>query len=93
MEKLKIVVFLAKHLSKYLSYTYVNSDVPDTFTYELCLVLLNALLETFSCVYPKHDLWFIMKIRMTFYSELKQRTCCILFITDLVPLFFDSLEM
>ena len=36
----------------YLLYIYMNSGLTDTFTFEL-LVLLNALLETFSCVYSE----------------------------------------
>ena len=32
LEKLKIVVFLAKHVSLYI---YLNSDFTDTFTFEL----------------------------------------------------------
>ena len=32
LDKLKIVVFLAEQVSLYV---YVNSDVTDTFTYEL----------------------------------------------------------
>ena len=44
----------------------MNSDVTDTFTYELWfLVLLNALLETFSCVYSE-----IMSSIISFFQKL-----------------------
>ena len=44
MEKLKIVVFLAKHMSLHIS---VNSDVTDTFTHKflfekLCLLSFHS---------------------------------------------------
>ena len=53
-------------MNTYLLYIYVNSDVTDTFTFKhWFLVLLNALFETFSCVYSE-----IMLTIISFFQKL-----------------------
>ena len=51
-------------VNAYFLYVYANSDVTDTFTFEL-LNLLNALLETFSCIYSE-----IMFSIISFFQKL-----------------------